>query len=434
MNALARELNGILEGTSAARLLSGIGRALYFPKGIVAQSAEAKQQATRFNATVGMAFQSGSPMILPGLSELLPNLSAGEAVAYAPTSGLPKLRELWAGEIRRKNPDLGKTPISNPTVVPGLTGGISQITDMFLDRGERVIVPDMFWGNYRLIVEVKGEGELVTFPFFNKKDDQYEGLNLDGLKQTLLEQRSRNKAIVFLNFPNNPTGYSPTVSEIEGIIQTIYDAAEQGIDILAVTDDAYFGLFYEQGTYTQSLFARLASLHERVLAVKIDGSTKEEFAWGFRVGFVTFGSKGLNADQYQALEKKLMGSIRGAVSNSSVIAQNLLIKLLESPSHQAEKQVFADELRKRYEAARSCISSADSEVLTPLPFNSGYFMSFELNGVSAEALRKKLLEQGIGTISIQDRYLRVAYSSVDLNDIEALYTEIYRAADELGEK
>ncbi len=36
--------------------------------------------------------------------------------------------------------------------------------------------------------------------------------------------------------------------------------------------------------------------------------------------------------------------------------------------------------------------------LTPIPFNSGYFMSFYCEGFSAEALRKKLLyEMGIGT-------------------------------------
>ena len=59
-------------------------------------------------------------------------------------------------------------------------------------------------------------------------------------------------------------------------------------------------------------------------------------------------------------------------------------------------------------------------------------MSFELLKGSAEALRKKLLEEeGIGTISIQDKYLRIAFSAVDIGDIDDLFDKIYKAASEL---
>ena len=56
MNNLALELNKSLEGTSLISLLSDLGKNFYFPKGIVAQSAEAKKYAKRYNATVGMAY------------------------------------------------------------------------------------------------------------------------------------------------------------------------------------------------------------------------------------------------------------------------------------------------------------------------------------------------------------------------------------------
>ena len=71
--------------------------------------------------------------------------------------------------------------------------------------------------------------------------------------------------------------------------------------------------------------------------------------------------------------------------------------------------------------------------LKPLPFNSGYFMSFTFTGGSAEELRVKLLEEkGIGTISIQDTYLRIAYSSIDEADLFELYTEVFKTADEIA--
>ena len=57
MNPLAIELNELLKDTVAHRMLSDFGKRFYFPKGIVSQSGEAKKQAHRFNATVGMAYK-----------------------------------------------------------------------------------------------------------------------------------------------------------------------------------------------------------------------------------------------------------------------------------------------------------------------------------------------------------------------------------------
>jgi len=69
-------------------------------------------------------------------------------------------------------------------------------------------------------------------------------------------------------------------------VAAIKEVAEAGCNIVAITDDAYFGLFYED-SLKESLFGKLANLHPRILAVKLDGATKEEFVWGFRTGFIT---------------------------------------------------------------------------------------------------------------------------------------------------
>ena len=60
-------------------------------------------------------------------------------------------------------------------------------------------------------------------------------------------------------------------------------------------------------------------------------------------------------------------------------------------------------------------------------------MSFKVNGISSEKLRTELLhKEGIGTISIQDKYLRVAYASVDLENLDELYASIYETAESLA--
>ncbi|MCX8014307.1 MAG: aminotransferase, partial [Rectinema sp.] len=135
MNQLADELNTQLAGTAAERLLSDLGRRMYFPKGILSQSAEAGQRAHRFNATIGMAYEHGRPMMLDALRKELPGLSAAEAVAYAPTGGVMALREAWKASLYRKTPSLEGQDISPSVAVPGLTAAVSYICDMFVEPG-----------------------------------------------------------------------------------------------------------------------------------------------------------------------------------------------------------------------------------------------------------------------------------------------------------
>ena len=74
----------------------------------------------------------------------------------------------------------------------------------------------------------------------------------------LTEER---KKIVLLNFPNNPTGYTPTEQEMAEIRDALKEAAEKGNKIVVIVDDAYFGLVYKKGIYTQSIFAELSHFH-----------------------------------------------------------------------------------------------------------------------------------------------------------------------------
>ena len=151
-----------------------------------------------------------------------------------------------------------------------------------------------------------------------------------------------------LNFPQNPSGYSPTKDEAEKICQILKAEAEKGVKILAISDDAYFGLNYEQDINPESLFAKTADLHKNILAVKIDGPTKEDFVWGFRSGFLTFANPEMTEDQYNALIKKLMGIIRSSVSCASTPGQSILVKAIKDPVLEEQKLNFRKILEERY--------------------------------------------------------------------------------------
>jgi len=219
------------------------------------------------------------------------------------------------------------------------------------------------------------------------------------------------------------------------VLAVLHEAAEEGRNLVVVTDDAYFGLFYGAEVYQESLFARLAGLHERLLAVKVDGPTKEEFVWGFRTGMLTFGARAFLSDEalYQALEKKTAGAIRSAVSNCSHVAQSVLVKALAKDAINVERREKKGLLEERAKKVISVLGSPKfANLWEPYPFNAGYFMCLKLKGLDAETYRKHLLEKyGVGVIADGDRDIRIAFSSVDANQIEDLYNVLATAAREL---
>ena len=97
LNPIAQSLNEKLEEAAPeiASMLSEYGQRLYFPKGIISQTAEAKQKATRFNATIGIATEGDGPMSLPSIASQIGDLPVADAVTYAPPAGRPGLRKLW---------------------------------------------------------------------------------------------------------------------------------------------------------------------------------------------------------------------------------------------------------------------------------------------------------------------------------------------------
>jgi aspartate/methionine/tyrosine aminotransferase len=366
----------------------------------------------------------------------MPTLSAKEMVTYAATAGVVEVRHAWKDALAKKNPSLNANGISLPAAVPGITAGISFTADLFLDEKDTIIASDPCWDNYSLIFTERRGAKLRGIPFFGSSEStgHTPGLDIAAISQAIKEEAKTGTVRIIFNFPNNPSGYSPTPAEVEALVHCIRETAEGGADVLAICDDAYFGLFYEDDIYQESLFSRLSALHDRVLAVKIDGPTKEDYVWGLRVAFITFGSPGLKQEHYGALEKKLLGIIRSSVSCANTPAQYLILKVLSDHRTAGEKKANYDLLRSRYQRVKDFIRKTPSlPSLVPLPFNSGYFMSFRCLGINAEILRKRLLEQhGIGTIAIGSSALRVAFAALEEEQIPEIYRFIYKTAQELS--
>jgi aspartate/methionine/tyrosine aminotransferase len=423
MNSLAQKLNETLGG--AASFLSETGKRMYFPYGgILGQSAEAK--SCGINATIGMAFEEdGSPLVMDCFARTT-NLDR-KAFLYAGSFGVPALRDAWKAMEIRKNPSLAGCRFSNPVVTNALTHGLRISAELFAGAGDKVIVPDLFWDNYALIFEEAVGSKLELFNTFRQGR-----FDVEAMKAALFGEGE--KKLLILNFPNNPTGYTATDEDAAEIVAAVKSAADAGKKIVVILDDAYFGLVYEKGVHGESLFAEFSDLSENVLAVKLDGTTKEDYVWGLRVGFITFAFKGATDEQLKALEAKAAGDVRSAISNASSIGQAMAVAAYsDMEAYDSQKRQKYEVLKARYDEIRRILAEHPEygEAFEVMPFNSGYFMCVKPKGVDAEAVRKHLIEKySTGTIVLSG-LIRLAFSTIPVAKLAHLFANVAAAIADL---
>ena len=345
----------------------------------------------------------------------MPALPLEDIYGYAPVLGQPELREAWKTHLLEENPSLSEATLSLPIVTSGMTHGFSLLAELFVDCGDTLILPDKIWGNYRLIFQTKAEADLQTYPFFNTAG----GFNTHGFRE-ILTSMTNKKVLILLNFPHNPTGYAIDRTEAQRIVDAIVARADAGSRILVMIDDAYTGLWYDASVMHESLFGLLVGCHPNVVPVKIDGATKEEYAWGLRVAFISFG---LGEAVVQPLEQKFSGLIRANTSGASQVSQTLILEAMKAPGYAEQKQQNYEILKARALKAKEVASDAQYVKLWEVyPSHAGYFMCLNLKCGNAEQVRQRLLEEhGIGTISLGETELRVAYSCLEESDIQTVF-------------
>ncbi|MDP7554939.1 MAG: aminotransferase class I/II-fold pyridoxal phosphate-dependent enzyme, partial [Nitrospinota bacterium] len=207
-----------LKKSGIFNLLSTFGKEISQPPGIVEWSERAKKEAA-INSTVGVAtgkpseyMDSSSDKVgifhLSAIKELYNNFKPEQIFAYAPVLGIPSVRNSWKKwigfKLKDHNPAI-ESIITQPYAIPGITVGIYVLCRMFLSPTEKAILPEKRWGNYDAIIKRNIGAGIQSFTLFRENRFNYEGL-----KSAIVETaKNQDKAFVLLNFPNNPTGYSP---------------------------------------------------------------------------------------------------------------------------------------------------------------------------------------------------------------------------------
>ena len=185
---------------------------------------------------------------------------------YLQTTGLPRLLELLAEKLQRRN----GIPIGGPDEVMVTTGGIHGLfiaCQALLEPGDEVIVPDPEWppcmGNIKA-----ARGVPVPCPLHERLSWRYD---LDELASKIT---SKTRAI-YINSPHNPTGGVLTRTDLQAITEV---ADRHGIWLFS--DEAYEDVVFDGEHIPLATIAP-----ERTLTISSIGKTFSVTGW--KTGWAT---------------------------------------------------------------------------------------------------------------------------------------------------
>ena len=223
---------------------------------------------------------------------------------YQPYKGINQLR-MSISDFYKKKYNVSLDSDENILPLIGSKEGIMHISLAFLNKGDKVLIPNPGYPSYQSITKLVG-AEPIFYPLLEKNNWLPD---LDSLKLLV----SDNVKLMWINYPNMPTGKN---SNIE-FFKKIYDFAVSN-DILVINDNPYSFILNDKPLS----FLSVDSSFDHCL--ELNSLSKSHNMAGWRVGMV-LGSKNnintilkvksnIDSGMYYAIQK---GAIEALCLNSS---------------------------------------------------------------------------------------------------------------------
>ena len=281
---------------------------------------------------------------------------------YSPFRGYSFLKEAVATFYKR---EYGVTidPEKEVAILFGGKAGLVEMPLCLLNPGDVVLVPDPGYPDYWSgVVLARARMEMMPLRAENDFLPDYEELNKDVVRQAKL---------MFLNYPNNPTGATATESFFK---ETVSFAETYGI---AVVHDFAYGAVGFDGKKPVS-FLQVEGAKD--VGIEIYTFSKTYNMAGWRIGFAVGNESMIEA--INVLQDHLYVSMFGAIQEAAAVA------LLQS-------QQCVDELVATYEARRNTFIRALNDIGWNVQAPAGSFFAWlpVPKGYTSETFANLLLEQ-----------------------------------------
>ena len=195
------------------------------------------------------------------------SIAAGE-LFYTHNLGIPPLREALAAYVTRLH---RKTDPNQIAVTSAGVNALMLASQLLVDPGDHVVEVVPLWPNLQEIPKILG-ARVTTVPL----DFSPSGWTLD--LQKLLAALSPGTRVLYLNSPNNPTGWTISREEQKAILE---HCRRHGIWIVA--DDAYERLFFGAGGVAPSF---LDAMQDEDRVISTNTFSKSWLMTGWRLGWL----------------------------------------------------------------------------------------------------------------------------------------------------
>ena len=376
-----------------------------------------KTNPATIDATIGALLNDkGVLLAFPTIEKTLSSQDSAKVRAYPPVDGgKPFKKALKQWVFQDTLSQIESAFHLEVLATPGASGALSNVLANYVTQGDFVVLPDIFWSNYAAIINATEAGH-VTYPMF--RNNQF---NLEGFKKTTtLIAKETNKVVVLLNDPcQNPTGYSLSKAELEGIIAHL-DELGKTIPVVLIYDIAY--LDYADSKYedTRNRFKTFLNVNSSMLITIAFSASKTFGIYGYRGG----GVIALSKDQ-QVIEEFSRVALYKARSTWSCPPTEpifLMNALHENPDLQKQFLIELNEVRALLQArAQVFIKEANAVNLVHYPYVSGFFVTIPV--LQPKVVFERLKAKDIFVVPLTSA-IRVALAAISVKEIEGLALKI----------
>ncbi|WP_195335697.1 aminotransferase class I/II-fold pyridoxal phosphate-dependent enzyme [Paraclostridium bifermentans] len=346
------------------------------------------------NATIGALMDDkGNLITLKSVYDEYKNLDNKQIAAYAQIAGQSDYIEAVKKACFKEF-----MPDSNIRVVasPGGSGSIKLAVFNYTEKQETILVPDWYWGPYKIICEEINRN-ITNYELFNKEGN----FNFESFKDQFINlSQKQDRIFSIFNTPaHNPTGYTVSDEEWDKILnlckQTVKDTNKK---ITLFVDVAYIDFSGKGSNDTRRFFKKFENLPENILVIIGFSMSKGYTAYGMRSGACLCVSS--NKDIADEFYYSCSHSARANWSNCNRGAMELLTTIINDEEklkrYEDEKNSYKSVLKER---AKVFVDEARDIGLNILPYRDGFFVSIPCK--NPMKVCEKAIESNLYTIPLK---------------------------------
>ncbi len=292
---------------------------------------------------------------------------------YTSNFGIPELRSAIA---ERYGVDE-----RNVMVTAGASEALLNASLAFIEEGSSVVIPSPNFLSYFSYAKMC-KAKVVQI----KTHENGFVLNPDSLNEVM----DRNVSMIFVNYPNNPTGVVADRRTLKAIAEIARD-----YEAIVVSDEIYDQIYYDKKPFSLAGYENV---------VVVNGFSKSLAMTGWRVGFVI-----AEEDLLDSILK--VHQVNGVCAPS--FAQKAIAEVLTDGTAEKITKRMVEEFRRR----RDFVYSKLKEIFEVVKPEGAFYVFPKVNGDCIEFAEKLLLEKGVAlTPGIafgegNESYVRISYAT-----------------------